>query len=124
MAVLEALSWTEVQVHRDLLFLHINDGEEEPADLLTSVTFSGCDREELRLECGVSEPQVVLELRELQVIHSVCLQVDLVLAGTNRRRAAASSAAAALVVSVQAAVPVMDHFQTGTLSVIAVADGS
>ncbi|XP_075872010.1 cilia- and flagella-associated protein 61 isoform X2 [Nelusetta ayraudi] len=53
-AVLEALSWTEVQVHRDLLLLHVNDGEEEPLDLLTSVTFSrGTDGEQLRLECGV-----------------------------------------------------------------------
>lgn len=54
-AVLEALLWTEVQVHRDLLLLHVNDGEEEPLDLLTSVTFSrGADGKQLCLECGVS----------------------------------------------------------------------
>lgn len=52
--VLETLAWTEVQVHRDLLLLHVNDAEEEPLDMLTSVTFSGRDGVELRLECGVS----------------------------------------------------------------------
>lgn len=54
-AVLEVLAWTEVQVHRDLLLLHANDSKEEPMDVLTSVTFSGRDGMELRLECGVSE---------------------------------------------------------------------
>lgn len=59
-AVLDALSWTDVRMHHNLFLLHINDGEEEPVDLLTSVTFSGSKGEELRLECGVSEPPEAL----------------------------------------------------------------